>query len=79
MTGYGVSGSISVEFAPSSPQTLRANSETATCIPRQMPRYGISRSRATWQAVIFASQPREPKPPGTSTPSDWLRSSAVSS
>ena len=45
--GYGVSGSISVEFAPSSPTTCRANSETATCMPRQMPRYGIRRSRAT--------------------------------
>ena len=43
----GVSGSISVEFAPSSPTTCRANSETATCMPRQMPRYGILRSRAT--------------------------------
>ena len=64
MTGYGVSGSISVELAPSRPQTFRANSETATCIPRQMPRYGIPRSRATRQAVIFPSQPREPKPPG---------------
>ena len=42
ITGYGVSGSISVEFAPSSPTTWRANSETATCMPRQMPRYGIS-------------------------------------
>ena len=69
ITGYGVSGSISVEFAPSSPQTWRANSETATCIPRQMPRYGIASSRATRQARIFPSQPREPKPPGTSTPS----------
>ena len=27
-----------------------------------MPRYGISCSRATWQARIFPSQPREPKP-----------------
>ena len=69
MTGYGVSGSISVEFAPSRPQTWRANSETATCMPRQMPRYGIASSRATRQARIFPSQPREPKPPGTSTPS----------
>ena len=36
MTGNGVSGSISVEFAPSMPATCRANSETATCMPRQM-------------------------------------------
>ena len=33
MTGYGVSGSISVELAPSSPTTCRANSDTATCMP----------------------------------------------
>ena len=79
MTGNGVSGSISVEFAPSSPQTWRANSETATCMPRQIPRYGISRSRATWQARIFPSQPREPKPPGTSTPSTCSSSRAASS
>ena len=79
MTGNGVSGSISVELAPSSPQTFRANSETATCMPRQMPRYGIPRSRATWQARIFPSQPREPKPPGTSTPSTPSSSSAASS
>ena len=79
MTGYGVSGSISVEFAPSSPHTWRANSKTATCIPRQMPRYGMPRSRATRQAVIFPSQPREPKPPGTSTPSTPSSSAAASS
>src|SRR5258708_5817702 len=48
-------------------------------MPRQMPRYGIFRSRATWQARIFPSQPRAPKPPGTSTPSTVSRSSAVSS
>ena len=41
-------------------------------MPRQMPRYGIPRSRATWQARIFPSQPREPKPPGTRTPSTLL-------
>src|SRR5581483_4094442 len=79
MTGNGVSGSISVEFAPSRPTTCRANSDTATCMPRQMPRYGICRSRATWQARIFPSQPRDPKPPGTSTPSTVSSSSAVSS
>ena len=45
MTGNGVSGSISVELAPSRPTTCRANSDTATCMPRQMPRYGI-RARA---------------------------------
>ena len=79
MTGYGVSGSISVELAPSSPHTCRANSDTATCMPRQMPRYGIRRSRATRQARIFPSQPREPNPPGTSTPSAASSTSAASS
>ncbi len=79
MTGYGVSGSISVEFAPSNPTTWRANSDTATCMPRQIPRYGMPRSRATWHARILPSQPREPNPPGTSTPSTFSSSSAVSS
>src|SRR3954447_6428725 len=79
ITGNGVSGSISVELAPSSPQTCRANSETATCIPRQMPRYGIASSRATRQARIFPSHPREPKPPGTSTPSTSASSARASS
>ena len=41
-------------------------------MPRQMPRYGISRSRATRQARIFPSQPREPKPPGHEHPVDLL-------
>ena len=69
ITGYGVSGSISVELAPSRPQTWRANSDTATCMPRQMPRYGIRCSRATRHARILPSEPRDPKPPGTRTPS----------
>src|SRR2546427_421812 len=34
-------------------------------MPRQMPRYGMPPSRATRQARIFPSQPRDPKPPGT--------------
>ena len=79
MTGYGVSGSISVELAPSIPATFRANSDTATCMPRQRPRYGISRSRATWQARIFPSQPRDPKPPGTRMPSTCSSSRTASS
>src|ERR671917_497058 len=32
MTGYGVSGSNSVELAPSMPTTVRANSDTAICL-----------------------------------------------
>ncbi len=79
ITGYGVSGSISVEFAPARPTTWRANSEIATCMPRQMPRYGIPRSRATRQARIFPSQPREPKPPGIEDAVDLPSSSASAS
>ena len=37
-TGNGVSGSNSAELAPSIPATVRANSTTAICIPRQIPR-----------------------------------------
>jgi hypothetical protein len=35
---YGASSSNSVEFAPTMPQTLRANSIVAHCIPRQIPK-----------------------------------------
>ncbi len=37
-TGYGVSGSNSEELAPSIPAMWRANSITAICMPRQMPK-----------------------------------------
>ena len=69
ITGYGVSGSNSVELAPSMPTTWRANSATAICIPRQMPRNGIRCSRATRAAAILPSIPRPPKPPGMRMPS----------
>ena len=46
MTGCGVPGLNSVLSAPSSPAQWRAYSITATCIPRQMPRYGTRFSRA---------------------------------
>ena len=45
MTGKAVSGSNSVELAPGMPQTLRANSATAHCMPRHTPRNGTLRSR----------------------------------
>ena len=64
MTGYGVSGSNSVEFAPSMPTTWRAKSAAAICMPRQIPRNGISFSRAIRAASILPSMPRTPKPPG---------------
>ena len=59
----------SVEWAPSRPSTLRANSMTAHCIPRQMPKNGIPRSRAKRIASTLPSMPRSPNPPGTSMPS----------
>ena len=68
-TGNGVSGSNSAELAPSMPQTWRANSTTAICIPRQMPRKGIPFSRAIRAASILPSIPRSPKPPGIRIPS----------
>ncbi len=37
-TGVGVAASNSVELASARPSTLRANSITAICMPRQMPR-----------------------------------------
>jgi hypothetical protein len=46
MTGCGVALSNSVLVAPFKPQTLRANSMTAICMPRQMPKYGMPFSRA---------------------------------
>ena len=69
ITGNGVSRSNSVELAPSIPATWRANSQTATCIPRQIPRYGICCSRAICAARILPSKPRPPKPPGIRIPS----------
>ena len=46
ITGWAASGSNSVELAPLSPQTFRANSTTASCMPRQMPKNGTACSRA---------------------------------
>mmetsp|Transcript_1626 Transcript_1626/g.4201 ORF Transcript_1626/g.4201 Transcript_1626/m.4201 type:complete len:344 (+) Transcript_1626:407-1438(+) len=67
-TGVEVLCSNSVELAPSRPSTLRQNSTTAICIPRQMPRKGFFAVRAWLMAQILPSTPRLPKPPGTSTP-----------
>ncbi len=64
-TGFGVASSNSSELARSSPSTSRANSMTAICRPRQMPKKGIFRSRAWRTARILPSVPRTPKPPGT--------------
>lgn len=46
MTGCSELLVNSAEFASAQPTTLRANSMTAICIPRQMPKYGISFSLA---------------------------------
>ena len=42
----------------------------ASCIPKQIPKYGISFSRANLIAKILPSEPLLPNPPGTSIPSD---------
>ncbi len=69
MTGCGVAGSNSLELAPSRPHTCRANSITAHCRPRQMPRNGTRFSRANRTAATLPSTPRTPNPPGIRMPS----------
>ena len=59
----------SVLWAPLSFKTFLAYSIRATCIPKQIPRYGILFSRAYLQARIIPSTPLSPKPPGTNTAS----------
>ena len=68
-TGWGVAGSISVELAPSKPSTFLANSMTATCMPRQMPKKGLLFSLAYLQVAALPATPLPPKPPGTRMPS----------
>ena len=68
-TGCGQVRSNSEEFAWLMPATWRANSMSATCIPKQIPKYGILFSRAYLAVRILPSTPREPKPPGTKIPS----------
>ncbi len=77
ITGCGVSGSNSVEFAPVSPAMLRAASITMHCRPRHSPSAGMAFVRAWRRASIFPSIPRMPKPPGTSTPSTPSSADAV--
>ena len=67
------------EYIPAKPQTLRANSTTASWKPRHMPRKGMCFSRAHLIASIMPSVPRIPKPPGTSIPlEDWVVRNVVS-
>lgn len=49
-------------------QCYLANSITATCKPRQIPKNGIRFSRHHLHASILPSTPLVPKPPGTITP-----------
>lgn len=48
--------------------TYLANSITATCRPRQIPKNGLRFSRHHLHASILPSTPLVPKPPGTITP-----------
>ena len=79
MTGCGDAGSNSNELAPAKPHALRANSMTAHCRPRQIPRNGSPCSLAQPIAATMPSMPRSPKPPGTSRPSYAARNAGASS
>lgn len=72
-TGSGVTASNSTEAAFGMLQIFRANSMTAICMPKQIPRYGVLFLRAQLAALIIPSVPRLPNPPGTKTPSDLQR------
>lgn len=67
--GFLVLGSSSALFASAKPSTFLAYSTTASCIPRQIPRYGTLFSLACLAARIFPCTPLFPKPPGTRIPS----------
>ena len=62
-------GSISVECASVKSKTFLANSMTAICIPRQIPKNGKLFSLAYLTAMILPSTPLMPKPGATSNPS----------
>src|SRR4030042_6651129 len=68
LTGSFVFKSNSVLFAER-PQTFLANSITAHCIPRHIPKKGIFFSRAYFIVLTFPSIPLYPNPPGTRIPS----------
>ena len=67
-TGSVVRSSSSMDAAFGMPHTFLANSITAICMPRQMPRYGVLFIRAHRAAAIMPSVPRWPNPPGTRMP-----------
>ena len=62
--------------APVILQTFLANSITAHCMPRHIPKNGILFSLAYFIAFILPCTPREPNPPGTRIPSTSERNSA---
>ena len=76
-TGSGVSPNSVVE-ASLIPARFRAPSMHAICMPRQMPKNGISRSRANLTLAILPSLPRSPKPPGTRIPCSGSSSATTS-
>ena len=76
-TGSEVSPNSVVE-ASLIPARFRAPSMQAICMPRQMPKKGISRSRAKLTEAILPSLPRSPKPPGTRIPCSGSSSATTS-
>ena len=64
-----------MEFAPSSPTTWRANSDTATCMPRQMPTNDVTTAVAEFVAnAVF----HQTKATGSNLlESNWLRGEFV--
>ena len=61
--------SNSSEFASFSPSTSLANSTTAICIPKHIPKNGILFSLAYFIVAILPSIPLFPNPPGTKSAS----------
>jgi CTP synthase len=78
ITGYGVFLLNSVLFAPLRPQTFRANSITAHCSPKQIPRKGTLFSLAYLHEIIFPSDPLDPKPGKSRIPSILLKAFSAS-
>ena len=64
MTGNSVSGSNSLDEAPSRPATLRAYSMTMHCRPRHRPSVGMPFSRAKLQRAELALDAADAEPAG---------------
>ena len=54
-------------------RTFLANSITASCIPKHIPKNGIFICLANLIDIIFPSVPRLPKPPGISIPDTFFK------